>query len=108
MVVEICIIYYIKINYIFRPFSLAIFRLVIETKLNKQLHLTCVGCIQWGGKMWACFVNKITLPTREHERPPIFTNSHLHNSPRSVICHKVCGPFILDAGSCKICGGLQV
>jgi len=34
----------------FRPFSLAIFRLIIE-KLSKQLHLTCVGCRQWGGKM---------------------------------------------------------
>jgi len=22
-------------------------------KLSKQLHLTCVGCIQWGGKMWS-------------------------------------------------------
>jgi len=36
----------------FRPFSLAIFRLINE-KLSKQLHLTCVGCIQWGGKMWS-------------------------------------------------------
>ena len=34
----------------FRPISLAIFRLINE-KLSKQLHLTCVGCIQWGGKM---------------------------------------------------------
>jgi len=33
----------------FRPFSLAIFRLINE-KLSKQLHSTCVGCIQWGGK----------------------------------------------------------
>ena len=52
MVVEIGIIYYIKNNYMFRPFSLAIFRLINE-KLSKQLHLTCVGCIQWGGKMWS-------------------------------------------------------
>ena len=52
MVVEICIIYYIKINYMFRPFSLTIFRLIIE-KLSKRLHLTCVGCIQGGGKMWS-------------------------------------------------------
>jgi len=36
----------------FRPFSLAIFRLINE-KLSKQLHLTCVGCIQCGGKMWS-------------------------------------------------------
>ena len=36
MVVEICIIYYIKINYMFRPFSLAIFGLIIE-KFSKQL-----------------------------------------------------------------------
>jgi len=49
MVVQICIIYYIK-NYMFRPFSFAIFRLINE-KLSKQLHLTCVGCMQWGGKM---------------------------------------------------------
>jgi len=52
MVVEICIIYYIKNNYMFRAFSLAIFRLINE-KLSKQLHLTCVGCIQWGGKRWS-------------------------------------------------------
>jgi len=37
MVVEICIIDYIKTNYMFRPFSLAIFRLIIE-KLSKKLH----------------------------------------------------------------------
>ena len=36
----------------FRPFSLAIFSLINE-KLIKQLHLTCVGCIQWGGKGWS-------------------------------------------------------
>jgi len=52
MVVEICIIYYIKNNYMFRPFSLAIFRLINE-KLSKQLYSTCVGCIQWGGKRWS-------------------------------------------------------
>jgi len=52
MVVEICIIYYIKNNYMFRPFSLAIFRLINE-KLSTQLHLTCVGCKQWGGKRWS-------------------------------------------------------
>ena len=52
MVVEVCIIYYIKNNHMFRAFSLAIFRL-INIKLSKQLHLTCVGCIQWGGKMWS-------------------------------------------------------
>ena len=45
MVVEICIIYYIKNSYMFWPFSLAIFRLINE-KLSKQLHLICVGCIQ--------------------------------------------------------------
>jgi len=33
----------------FRPFSLAIIRLINE-KLSKQLHSTCVGYIQWGGK----------------------------------------------------------
>jgi len=42
-------IYCIKNNYMFRHFTLAIFRLINE-KLSKQLHLTCVGCIQWGGK----------------------------------------------------------
>ena len=52
MAVEIGIIDYIKENYMFRPFSLAIFRSINE-KLSKQLHLTCVGCIQWGGKMWS-------------------------------------------------------
>jgi len=36
----------------FRPFSLAIFRLINE-KLSKQLHSTCMGCIQWGGKGWS-------------------------------------------------------
>ena len=51
MMVELCIIYYIKKNYMFRPF-LAIFRLIVE-KLIKQLHLTYVGCIQWGGKVWS-------------------------------------------------------
>ena len=52
MVVEICIIYYIKNNYMFRPFSLAIFRLINE-KLSKQLHSACVGCTQWIGKRWS-------------------------------------------------------
>ena len=44
-------IYYIKDNYMFQPFSLAIFRLINE-KLTK-LRLTCVGCIQRGGKRWS-------------------------------------------------------
>jgi len=22
-------------------------------ELSKQLHSTCVGCIQWGGKRWS-------------------------------------------------------
>ena len=52
MVVEICIIYYIKNNYMFRPFSLAIFRLRNE-KNSKQLQSTYVGCIQWGSKRWS-------------------------------------------------------
>ena len=42
----------------FRPFSLAIFSFIIEKKLSKQLHSTCVGCIQWGGKM--CIGNEIS------------------------------------------------
>ena len=50
--VEICIIYYIQNNYMFRPFSLTIF-MFIKEKLSKQLHSTCVGCIQWGGKRWS-------------------------------------------------------
>ena len=45
-------IYYIKNNYVFRHFTLAIFRLRNE-KLSKQLYLTCVGCIQWEGKRWS-------------------------------------------------------
>jgi len=52
MVVEICIIYYIKNNYTFRHFKMAIFRLRND-KLSKQLHSTCVGCIQWGGPGWS-------------------------------------------------------
>jgi len=44
-------IYYIKNNYMFRHFTLAILRLRNEKKkLSKQLYLTCVGCIQRGGK----------------------------------------------------------
>jgi len=43
-------IYYIKNNYMFRHFTLAIFRLRNEKKLSKQLYSTYVGCIQWGGK----------------------------------------------------------
>jgi len=46
---DMYIIYYIKNNYMFRHFSLAIFRLRNE-KLSKQLYSTYVGCIQWGGK----------------------------------------------------------
>jgi len=49
---DMYIIYYIKNNYMFRHFSLAIFRLINE-KFRKQLHLTCVVCIQWGGKRWS-------------------------------------------------------
>ena len=40
-------IYYISNNYMFRHFSLGIFRLISE-KFSKQLYLTCVYCIQWG------------------------------------------------------------
>jgi len=48
--VEICIeIYYIN-NYMFRHFTLAIFRLRNEKKLSKQLYSTYVDCIQGGGK----------------------------------------------------------
>jgi len=42
-------IYYIKNNYMFQHFTMAIFRLRNE-KLSKQLHSTYVGRIQWGGK----------------------------------------------------------
>jgi len=45
-------IYYIKNNYMFRHFTLVIFRLINE-KISKQLYLTCVGCIQWGGQEWS-------------------------------------------------------
>ena len=35
----------------FRPFTLAVFRLRNEKKkLGKQLYSTYVGCTQWGGK----------------------------------------------------------
>ena len=43
-------IYYIKNSYMFRHFSLAIFRLRNEKKFSKQLYSTYVGCVQWGGK----------------------------------------------------------
>jgi len=46
---DMYIIYYIN-YYMFRHFSLAIFRLINEKKLSKQLYSTCVCCIQWGGK----------------------------------------------------------
>ena len=42
---DIYTIYYIDNNYMFRHFSLAIFRLINE-KLSKQLYSTCVYCIQ--------------------------------------------------------------
>ena len=50
--IYIYIIYYIGNNHMFRHFSLAIFRLIYE-KLSKQLYLTCVYSIQWGGKRWS-------------------------------------------------------
>ena len=37
----------------FRHFSLAVFRLIYEKKLFKQLHSIYVGCIQCGGKRWS-------------------------------------------------------
>jgi len=43
-------IYYTKNNYMFRHFTLAIFRLRNEKKPSKQLYSTYVGCIQWEGK----------------------------------------------------------
>ena len=42
-------IYYTE-NYMFRHLKMAIFRLRNKKKLSKQLYLTYVGCIQWGGK----------------------------------------------------------
>jgi len=47
---DMCRIYYIKNNYMFRHFTLAIFRLRNEKNLSKQLYSAYVGCIQWGGK----------------------------------------------------------
>ena len=41
-------IYYLK-NYMFRPFTLAIFMLRKEI-LSTQLYSNYVGCIRWGGK----------------------------------------------------------
>ena len=43
-------IYYVKNNYMFRPFTLAVIRLRNEKKLSKQLYLSYVGCVQWRGK----------------------------------------------------------
>jgi len=43
-----------RINYMFRHYSLAIFRLINE-KFNKQLHSICVCCKQWGGKRWGWY-----------------------------------------------------
>jgi len=43
-------IYYIKNNYMFRHFTLAVFRLRNEKKNSKHLYSTYVGCIQWEGK----------------------------------------------------------
>ena len=39
-------IYYIKINYMFRPLTMAIFRLRLKKKLSKQLYSAYAGCIQ--------------------------------------------------------------
>ena len=50
------IIYYIKNNYMFRHFTLDIFR-SRNNKLSKQLYWSCVGCIQWGGKRWSGYEN---------------------------------------------------
>jgi len=67
MVVEICIVYYIKNNYMFRPFSLAIFRLINEKNLvnsytrvvwvvysgevrggvGTRFRMCCVGWVEW-------------------------------------------------------------
>jgi len=41
-VVEICIIYYIKNNYMFRPFSLAVFRLINEKIVSSYTRLVLV------------------------------------------------------------------
>ena len=43
-------VYYMKNNYMFQHFTLAIFKLRNKIKLSKQLYSTYVGCIQWGGK----------------------------------------------------------
>jgi len=43
-------IYYIKNNYMFRHFLLAIFRFRNEKILSKQLYSNYVRCIQRGGK----------------------------------------------------------
>jgi len=26
-------------------------------KLSKQLYLSCVGCVQWGGKRYSCLLS---------------------------------------------------
>jgi len=47
--IYIYVFYYTKNKYMFRPFSLTIFRLINE-ELSEHLYSTCVGFIQWGGK----------------------------------------------------------
>jgi hypothetical protein len=49
---DIRIIYYIMNNYMFRHFSLAIFRLINE-KILVSSYTRLVCCIQWGGKRWS-------------------------------------------------------
>jgi len=48
---DMYIVYYIENSYMFRNFTLAIFRLRNEKKkLIKQLYSTYAGFIQWSGK----------------------------------------------------------
>ena len=59
LMVDIYRIYYIKINYIFRPLTMAIFRLRLKNFVSSY---TCVGCIQWRGKRWSGHLTSY-LPT---------------------------------------------
>jgi len=69
---DMCRIYYMKKNYMFRPFTLAIIRLKNE-KLGKQLYSTYVDCIQWvGGKrLSGCEISQPLHPLPPHCTQPI-------------------------------------
>jgi len=97
--VETCIIYYIKNNYMFRPFSLAIFRFINE-KFRKQLHLTCVGYIQWGHKRWNGYeISNVLCRMGGVGTPPILHNICEISYPLQLLpphCIKVKCSYLLN------------